>query len=531
MTPQDVLETPDIPVGQIRANPWQPRTLFDELELGELSQSIRAHGVIQPLVVTRENGHFVLIAGERRLEASKRAGRETVPCVVRPAAADLERLELSLVENLQRADLTAIEQARAFERLATEFGLTNEAIGARVGRDRSTVANLRRLLTLPTEIQDQVHRGVLAEGKARELIPIAAVRPAVAIAAAKALTGPAPTPRVDADEDDAVVEDETDKAEPDGPAKLPDEILWEAWEKVAVKIEYDNPFGLKWDPGVETLEHDGVAVPVRACAGCDDLKQRGYKKLCTRPACYRAKFANFAAMELEKVSRALGIPVAAPGEHAARVKVHWGNQDKVAGWVKKAADHLRLKAGEPSYNEARVLNSEAVQLYTTKPHLLDEKKDPSPEDAAARQAAEKRERRRQEWEEAQIWALAERHAPALGKAFAGLKPGARQELLRGLETASYETTESENRLDALLGKAAQKRTSAEECELLALLLFAIRHEWRDSWKDATKALAAMAGAFGVHLPKGWDEMPKMPKEAPEEAKADAIAAKKGKGKK
>lgn len=154
----------------IAPNPEQPRTHFEPEKLRELADSIRVHGIIQPLVVSRdENGGYRLIAGERRLQAARLAGLETVPVIVREAAeADL--LELALIENIQRADLNAIEEAMAYRRLTEEYGLTQEEAARRVGKSRVTVANALRLLTLEPEIRRSLVAGEISEGHARALL-------------------------------------------------------------------------------------------------------------------------------------------------------------------------------------------------------------------------------------------------------------------------------------------------------------------------------------------------------------------------
>ena len=157
------------PVAAIARNPLQPRRLFSEDSLQELAQSIREHGILQPLLVRRANGGFELIAGERRLRAAQLAGLEAVPVTVRDVD-DRALLEMALIENLQREDLNAIEQARAYRRLVDEFLLTQEDIASRVGKDRSTVANMLRLLQLPAAVQADIERGLLSAGHARALV-------------------------------------------------------------------------------------------------------------------------------------------------------------------------------------------------------------------------------------------------------------------------------------------------------------------------------------------------------------------------
>jgi ParB family chromosome partitioning protein len=154
----------------IAPNPEQPRTNFEPEKLRELSESIREHGIIQPLIVSKDDdGGYFLIAGERRLQAARLAGLETVPVVVRQAA-DAELLELALVENIQRADLNAVEEAMAYRRLVDEYGLTQDDVAKRVGRNRATVANSLRLLQLESEIRRSLVAGEISEGHARALL-------------------------------------------------------------------------------------------------------------------------------------------------------------------------------------------------------------------------------------------------------------------------------------------------------------------------------------------------------------------------
>jgi ParB family chromosome partitioning protein len=163
-----------IAVDRLHPNRLQPRSRFDEAGLDELAESIRAQGVIQPLVVTaRDGGGFTIVAGERRWRAAQRAGLAEVPAVVREIAGERDLLEVALVENLQRADLNAIEEAEAYQTLRERFGLDQEAIAARVGKARSTVANALRLLRLPRVVADLVRDGRLTAGQARPLLGLA----------------------------------------------------------------------------------------------------------------------------------------------------------------------------------------------------------------------------------------------------------------------------------------------------------------------------------------------------------------------
>ena len=161
----------EIPIGHLRPNPQQPRHHFDQEALEELAVSIRLHGVLQPLLVSEESpGWYLLITGERRWRAAKLAGLATVPAVIRERIEEEQQLELALVENLQRRDLTPLEESRAFEHLRLGLGLSQQDIADRVGMDRSTVANSLRLLKLPPEVQEMVERGELSAGHGRALL-------------------------------------------------------------------------------------------------------------------------------------------------------------------------------------------------------------------------------------------------------------------------------------------------------------------------------------------------------------------------
>ena len=162
----------DIPLDQIDRNPFQTRTHFDETQLQELAQSISASGVVQPIVVRRlTNGRYQLITGERRWLASRKASKTTVPAIIRQAS-DEQTLEMTIVENLQRADLNPMEQAFAFQRLSQEFHLTQEHIAIRTGKERATVANFLRLLRLPESVQKKVETGELTFGHARAILAL-----------------------------------------------------------------------------------------------------------------------------------------------------------------------------------------------------------------------------------------------------------------------------------------------------------------------------------------------------------------------
>lgn len=162
----------EIEIAKIETNPWQPRTDFDEEALNDLAESIKVQGIIQPITVRAlSENEFQLISGERRLQASKKAGLKTVPAYIR-IANDQQMLEMALIENIQRENLNAIEIALSYQRLLAECDLKQEELGSRVGKNRSTVTNYLRLLKLPPDIQIALRDGKLSMGHARALISI-----------------------------------------------------------------------------------------------------------------------------------------------------------------------------------------------------------------------------------------------------------------------------------------------------------------------------------------------------------------------
>ncbi len=162
----------EVSVTEIVANPRQPRLTFDDIQLDDLAASIREHGIIQPLIVSAAPGGYALVAGERRLRAAQRAGLSSVPVIVRETTPQ-QLLELALIENIQRADLTPLEEAIAYQALKDSFGLSDEAIAQRLGiASRVTIANTRRLLKLPEAAQDALRAGQISAGHGRALLRI-----------------------------------------------------------------------------------------------------------------------------------------------------------------------------------------------------------------------------------------------------------------------------------------------------------------------------------------------------------------------
>jgi ParB family chromosome partitioning protein len=161
----------ELAVDKITPNPRQPRRQFEQQQLEELAHSIRAHGVLEPVIVRPQGEAYELVVGERRWRAARMAGLMTIPAIVRQLT-DREAMEMALVENLQRTDLNAIEEAEAYRRLATEFNLTQEQIAARVGKQRSTIANRLRLLELEEDIREELRRGRITPGHALAILAL-----------------------------------------------------------------------------------------------------------------------------------------------------------------------------------------------------------------------------------------------------------------------------------------------------------------------------------------------------------------------
>jgi ParB family chromosome partitioning protein len=166
---EQVSELKNLKLSDITADPDQPRRTFDQDALNELAESVKEHGVLQPIIVTKLNGGYQIVAGERRFRASQIAGLTTIPALIRSMTGQ-NKLEVSLIENLQRRDLNTIEIATSYQKLRDQFNLTNEAIGKRVNKSQSAVQNTMRLLKLPKNVRELIAEGKLTEGQARPLI-------------------------------------------------------------------------------------------------------------------------------------------------------------------------------------------------------------------------------------------------------------------------------------------------------------------------------------------------------------------------
>lgn len=163
----------EIPIAKVKPSPFQPRVTFDPARLSELAQSISTRGVIQPIAVRARDGGYELIVGERRLRAMELLGRTMIPAIVYDILSNEEAMELTLIENIQRENLNPIEEASAYHRLLTEFNLSQADLAARVGKERSSISNAIRLLSLPSEIQELISGGKISAGHARALLTLA----------------------------------------------------------------------------------------------------------------------------------------------------------------------------------------------------------------------------------------------------------------------------------------------------------------------------------------------------------------------
>ncbi|HOF42243.1 MAG TPA: ParB/RepB/Spo0J family partition protein [Candidatus Moranbacteria bacterium] len=161
----------EVDVNQIVANPLQPRKNFDDEKLADLANSIKTHGIIQPLIVTKNGNRYELIAGERRLQAAQLVGLKKVPVIIRDSS-ELQKLELAIVENIQRHDLNPIEEGKAYQKLIDDFDMSQEEVASKMGKSRSLVANKVRLLSLPVEIQKGLIEGKITEGHAKAILSI-----------------------------------------------------------------------------------------------------------------------------------------------------------------------------------------------------------------------------------------------------------------------------------------------------------------------------------------------------------------------
>jgi ParB/RepB/Spo0J family partition protein len=358
-----------IHVQAIDPNLMQPRQAFDGAALQELADSIKEHGIIQPLIVEpnadgqgKPDG-YRLIAGERRLRAAQIAGLLEVPCVVRPVHDDDQlRLELALIENVQRADLRVADEARAYQQLHDEFGLTDEQIGARVGKNRSTITTTRNLAKLPAAVVERIGEGEgqLPKRTVRQLLPLAsAVSGSDLISLTKKIVNLKP--------------DDSDTAE---------DLISAALNKNATQLQAKGDgWDLAW-PGkpIHLLPSDGVndLTEVPACAGCPNhvvshaLWRNGSGiHYCTNATCFEVKTELFTEKELGRVSKKFNIPLAGPDETVVTLGFNYVTLQTARKWLEKPPAHLRLIAGAQAdgqrydWQHKQLLGSPVVALAST----------------------------------------------------------------------------------------------------------------------------------------------------------------------
>lgn len=363
-----------IAIDDIVANADQPRQTFVDDSLNELAASIKEHGIIQPLIVVEnddpDTAHYPyrLIAGERRLRAAKIAGLTEVPCIVRNTVPDAQtEFEMALIENIQREDLSPADEARAYQRLHTEFKLTDEQIAQRVGKARSTVANTRRLAQLPEAVLSIVGEGAgqLHVRDARRLIPISRlIQPAELIKAATTIAGLDPDERTTIDRQIC-------------------QLVETSAEVVAMPTDRSKSWALAWPKAPIEVKDTGGARTIPACVGCESyLALRGVYggtlNYCLNRDCHAAKAKLFAAHELERVSKEMGIPAVVDGEKAGVLTIDRFTMDKVRKWAANPPKHLRLTINAnakraDAYYHIDLTKSPVVFLASTDPDALQDK--------------------------------------------------------------------------------------------------------------------------------------------------------------
>lgn len=365
MTNQRPDQLVTIAVTDITPNPRQPRQEFDPVALQELADSIKEHGVIQPLIVEPNTDEatahypYVLVVGERRLRAAQLAGLIEVPCIVRCNGSDAQDLlELALIENIQREDLSVADEARAYQQLHDLYNLTDEEIGRRVFKARPTVTTTRNLVKLPHTIIEKIGDGdgQLPKRVARQLLPLAD-----AVSAPELVT----------------IAEEIITLDPDDGRDANDIILGALDEHAERLPRKGDGWDLAW-PGkpIETTAEDGQALTVIACTGCPymvnmkvDYRGGGF---CVNHACFHAKTELYAQKELARLSKKFSIPVADPAEAVYTVPLDWRNREQARTWLDNATPaHLRLQAKSAAddrgdfYQHKELLGSPVVVLAST----------------------------------------------------------------------------------------------------------------------------------------------------------------------
>ena len=512
----------EVPVQLIKPNPRQPRSEFDEVALRELAGTIKEHGLIQPLIVTKNDhdDHYTLLAGERRWRAAQLIGLEVVQCIVKTHVDDRMMTEIALIENVQREDLSAADEVRAYHQLI-ELGLTVEEIAQRVGKARATIQNLLGLLRLPAPALNLVggNEGQLPQRYARALAPVAHLIPEKdLVEAAKAIAAP----RDDGqwhNEPEAVI------------AKLIDSVTQ------ALPRKENSCWDLAWPGKPVTVADPEGDISVRDCKGCEHFIAAGRR--CANVRCFKAKTQLYARREIERVAKKAGIPIAAADEAVTMIDIDWQNDGRIKRWMAGPAKHLRLLPVTPEhrsdYHTQQVLGSAFVLLATTDPAVLKAKEKEAqiiPEDEseaakAKRLAAEERERdaRRKEKGEARraradvTWLVthtAEALAPKMSIAggvlhfTAGFVRGHSELGLSEWDEMSVAFNAHQKAVREAQDRAAQLEPRLREQILLCRILDAL-HAYTPreqfNWPRALKKVEEVAKAFDLKLPKGWNEPP------------------------
>ena len=509
----------EIPRTCIEPNPCQPRQVFDEAELAELANSIRQHGIIQPLIVM-SNGqpnHFYLIAGERRWRAAGLIDLPVLPCIVRPAADARAQTELALIENVQRADLSVAEEGRAYKRLMDDFGLSDEEIARRVGKATSTIRNILRLQILPESVLGRVGSGAgqIPQGTARQLVALAKIAPKAVEATAN---------------DMLAAQDQVDA----------ERTLSRAMADKAIRLEYG--WADVW-PETPLMTTDTAGeIAIAACAGCPSFVKVGHTPYCTDKRCYAAKTHLFATAELARVSKKLKVPIAQPDEKVEVLAIDFQASARAKAWLsgKTRPDHLRLVSAvgvtkQRFYYMKEVVGSDAVLLASTDPAALTRRETPpsmAPADETPAQKTKRLEREEAERAERRIERALARQAKwdvswlALHTA-AVVAPqitasGATLSYLSDFVSERVRPNghwpEVEEALAALSKKLDQAKAQAErealQREMLLLNLIFEKGSAYDpkhtyDWDRLVEKLIDLGDAdnLGLKLPKGWAQAP------------------------
>ncbi len=522
----------DAPVHTIKPNAHRLRTGFDPEALQKLAGSVTQRGLIhQAIVMPEDDGRLTILAGEWRGRAIQPTGFSTIPVLVKDRVDDRAMTEMALIENVQREDLSVADEARVYDQLARNFGLSDDEIAQRVGKSRSTIANIRNLVRLPAPVLDLVGNddtalrsrngckcGHLPQRFARALAPVAHLLPEKQLLAA--------AQKIAAPHHDGQYHDD------------PEDIIDELISSVTVELPHrDRCWDLAWLTTPMTITDAEGSLDVRDCKGCPHFIAAGRR--CAYRRCFNAKIQLYAHHELERVAKNTGISTAAETESVTIISVDWSNEDKIKRWLSKPAEHLRLRPVTPEhrgdYHTQQILGSAFVLLATTDPAVLkgkekDERVVRANESEAARArrlAAEERERaqRRKERSEARraradvtwlvihtIEALAPKMAISGGVLqFAADLTGNR---------LSHSWNDWPEMADVIAAHGKAEREARGKPAQLELLLRArlLRTKLLDdlhsfnpkelfNWPRALKKVEDLAEAFGLKLPKGWDTPP------------------------